>query len=194
MIGSFSPESANATNGIFTYMSSIDHSNITSLVSVYANSFQSGFVPLNILDMQSTGIWRSSIYIENDSVTVHLIYHSLLIKNYSIRQYGEDHRVRQWIFEGSNDNTSWHFLDSQGPHDALCYPNMIFTFPTYQSIYSFFRIKQLGNNCGNDFRMRLRGLELFGNLFIKSWEIPISYYTIIIGVHFSQLFYLLISL
>ena len=168
MISSFKPEFFGDSNGVISYFISLSNPTIDELVEVVARDSESSFQPKNILYSSAESDWRSSSNSTGNFIYIHLLQHHLLIKNYTIRQYNNYDKLKNWLFEGSNDGSEWIVLDSQPPSSSFCFNNNYYSFPSLSGIYSYFRIRQNGSNCYDNLYMRLSGMELFGELCSSS--------------------------
>lgn len=90
--------------------------------------------------------------------------------HYRLRHYSswDTEALRDWVFEGSNDGTTWVVLDMRIGDGTLDQKGKFATFacntPAGQS-FRLFRVRQTGRNSNNHFYLALSGFEIFGEAF-----------------------------
>ena len=110
----------------------------------------------------------ASIPVERAYVGFNFSKHVFKPYFYKIRQYdGDGHILKNWAFQGSNDNgATWEEVDTQS-NDSFCVVGFLSTFQIQLNKvkeYSSFRFIQKGESCSSEIYMRLAGIELFGEL------------------------------
>ena len=74
---------------------------------------------------------------------------------------------KSWVIEGSNDENSWEIIDEQMNNHTLNYPKIVHTF-AFQNLESkkfrYLRMRQTDVNWGNNKRLCINAIELFGCL------------------------------
>mmetsp|Transcript_17044 Transcript_17044/g.22308 ORF Transcript_17044/g.22308 Transcript_17044/m.22308 type:complete len:169 (-) Transcript_17044:349-855(-) len=101
----------------------------------------------------------------------------LHLTHYSLGYYvdGGEHIPRNWILQGSKDNTSWATLSSHKDDMSLDIPPHVKTFPIhYQAddltYYTFFRVLQTGPTSSGTLFLVLSLIELYGVLRFPELE------------------------
>ena len=78
---------------------------------------------------------------------------------------------RDWVIEGSNDDSSWVELDTRNGISYLRGINVSLTFEIQQSQvsdqgYRYIRLKEIGKNYCDTYEMGFSALEFFGTLLL----------------------------
>ena len=94
--------------------------------------------------------------------------------SYSLRSCGGGPgslNIKSWVFEASNNGTSWHLLDSHINNNDLDDKSVTHNFPIKSNpggqSYRFFRIRQTGANHYGTHVLQLSAFEIFGFLYSK---------------------------
>eukprot|EP00080_Pristionchus_pacificus_P012573 PDM72593.1 hecd-1 [Pristionchus pacificus] len=91
------------------------------------------------------------------------------VSNYTLRHSRGYSRsaLRNWLFQGSNDNKTWDVLSYHKNDTALTEPGSTATFPidAGKGAYRYFRISQNGeNSSGSTYYLSLSGFEMYGTV------------------------------
>ena len=103
---------------------------------------------------------------ENSSLTFHFLKHKVLATHYSILAPPHIENFPQnWIIEGSNDDKKWYLIDTV--NKSLYLTGKLYSH-TYKldvnSIFSSFRITQIGGNSNGNYYFHISRFELFGTI------------------------------
>lgn len=87
---------------------------------------------------------------------------------YSLRHYSswDVEALRNWVFEGSNDNTRWNILGTYLNDTSLSTRGASRTWILKKSNmpYRYFRVRQIGPNSNKHLYLSCSGMELYGRL------------------------------
>ena len=96
--------------------------------------------------------------------------HEIIPTNYTIRTYyggPNATHLKNWKFEGSNDNKTWTTLDEETNCPYLNGSNFVHTFPIKNEkneSFKYLRIYQTGQTWQNDHNLLINCIELYGRL------------------------------
>lgn len=116
------------------------------------------------LSKNQSGSWIKYDFKEKKIIPTH----------YSIRSGNSgyyNNEPRDWVIEGSNDDSSWVELDTRNGITYLRGINVSLTFEIQQSQisdqgYRYIRLKETGKNYCNTYEMDFSALEFFGTLLL----------------------------
>ena len=86
--------------------------------------------------------------------------------------YGSSHyRLRNWLFQGSNDGASWttlstHVNDAKLP--AAGYSSATWPVTPQTGFYTYFRVSQTGANSSGANHLMMSGFEVYGRVRLNS--------------------------
>ena len=155
-------------NGFLTYLkqnSMIDYFVTSTVYPQHSNFFGSNCIDRN----PSTICHTTNTVNENKYFMVHLKNVSFKVEGYSFQNRNiVDNNPNNWVFEGSNDGSTFHELDNQTT-TSQCAPGIIRSFPiTTDLTFYYFRMVFYGKSCNNDYYFNIAEFELFGNIYVPS--------------------------
>jgi hypothetical protein len=161
--------SGSAFSGILSHLSGKCGGNVheRGIVNITSSSDGSN-KPWEVTNHGCDSYWLS-LNAANSWICFDFKENSICLKNYTLktdRWCLTQIHLREWVIEGSNDNSTWTVLDKQNTED-LNGPSLVKTFGCSSESSQFFRfvrLRQTGRNCcGND-HLLLTNIELFGSL------------------------------
>lgn len=167
----FSPQNDSNFDGILKYFVDQTNGNINEKVKIKASSFRSGRQPSNVVLFKNT----DKDFCTNEDKPDHWIgfefkENRVIPTSYQIMSfpYGQNSsHLKNWVVEGSNDNSKWEQIDSQKDCSYLNGQNLthLFAIPkSSQKEFRFIRLRQTGKNWYNDDYLTLNAFELYGKL------------------------------
>lgn len=162
-------------DGIIHYLSNKTKGNIhdNKTIEVTANGFCGSHSPKFLVDFDGTRIFHSYRNSEN-WVCYDFKDKKIKISHYSIESvnwYQNEHNLRNWIIETSDNCTDWMIVDKQCNSDILNGPGRIGTFKVEHNVFSrYVRLRQTGPNWKNEDVMILKSIEFYGNLINSNNE------------------------
>lgn len=164
----------NAFSGIFSQLRAETSNNIESVVQVTASSQQSR-KPLNVIQRERRGLFGGGGYFNslnepNSWICFDFKDRRVIPTNYSIRTiqgFPNTFYPKNWVIEGSNDNSNWKIIDEQNDCSYLKGDHVSHTF-TIQNKKSkefrYIRMRQTGENWNGSNHLGMESFELFGTL------------------------------
>ena len=130
-------------------------------LNLTASSTGAGSLP-TLTDRQPSEFYTGSE--TNAWVKIGLAAGALRCNYYSLRnRNGNDHYLRNWKLQGSNDDAVWTDLNTQTNNTTLNSPSQWLSLPVTSTVaYKFFRILQTNVNSSNYYYLCLGELELYG--------------------------------
>ncbi|PHM05790.1 hypothetical protein [Nostoc sp. 'Peltigera malacea cyanobiont' DB3992] len=130
-------------------------------VEITASSVGSGAVSL-LLDRQDNEFYTGN---SPDSwIKINLFASRLQCSYYSLRNRNrDDHFLRNWKLQGSNNDIDWIDLDIQNNNTSLNAPSQWLSLPvSSNAAYSIFRLLETGLNSLSYYYLCLGEIELYG--------------------------------
>lgn len=84
---------------------------------------------------------------ENNWMRIDFKEHKVILTNYTIKSYDTPRTMKNWVIEGSNDNSSWTILDNRTNCEDARDRNQVHTFSMSEQIkesYRYIQIRQTG--------------------------------------------------
>jgi hypothetical protein len=162
----FSPSVDGSLDGIISHLTREQGGNVhdRGIVDISSKSVDYSYVPKLAADLQSTNYFQS---VNESDQWLCYDFKDRRVKptHYSIHAHSNNWYLRSWVFEGSNDCSSWTVLDEQKNNSTTNSSHPIGTFSVLRSSECrFIRVRQTGKNAqGNDYLI-LFAFEIFGQL------------------------------
>lgn len=171
----FDGNESNAFNGIVHFMSNEIRGNVSDkgiIIATSSSANRSDVSARNAVDIINSSSYFFSGDKENSWIKYDFTSRKVIPSHYSIRSYpsssGSEH-LRNWVIEGSNDDTHWELLDSKSGVSCLNSRNAFHTFEIEDKKkakegFRFIRLRQIGKNASGTFNLSLSALEYFGKI------------------------------
>jgi len=133
--------------------------NNSLVISASAIGFGS---PQSLVDRQASEFYTPSD--PNSWIKLSIFNGVLKCKYYSLRNRNQnDHYLRTWKLQGSNDDSNWTDIDVHTNNTALNSPSQWLSFPVTSSVaYKHFRLLMTGQNSSGQHYLCLGEIELYG--------------------------------
>lgn len=161
-------------NGIIRKMSqecggNVSDKNVVLITSLNVHS--GGFEAKNVADLERDNIYLSK-NVENNWIKYDFREKKVHPTHYSIKSHtgsAAPNHLKNWVVEGSNDDSNWTPLDTRNDNTSLNNYMAINTFKIDDSnhqnkFYRFLRLRQTGPNNSNRKFMGICALEYFGKI------------------------------
>lgn len=153
-------------NGIINYLrtnsNNIDVVNITSSSTRYDSESAPNVV---LFEDDSKHFYSKDE--ENQWLCFDFKQHKIILTNYSIKSDHSIYHPKNWVIEGSNDQSTWETIDKQNEFTGLKDKCQTCSFtvqnPTNKS-YRYIRLFQTGKSWNNTNILVIGSMELFGTL------------------------------
>ena len=161
--------SNNKIDGIFSYFR--ENSSIEEEINFTCSSHDYGDKNLLFQIENTTNEFYTSNQ-QNSWICFEFKKHRIISTNYSIRSFNCSsnwQHPRNWIIEGSNDNSNWTKIDDQRDNSSLNGRSIVHTFPIKETeeSFKFIRMRITGPNwysSGNNYRIEICSFEVYGKM------------------------------
>jgi hypothetical protein len=162
----FSPSGDGSLDGIISHLTREHGGNVhdRGIVDISSKSRWSSCVPKHAADLQ-TQTYFHSLAEPDQWLCYDFKDRRVKPTHYSIHAHSGNAYLRSWIFEGSNDGSSWTILDEQKNNSTTNSSHPIGTFSVSRSAECrFIRLRQTGKNARGSDHLILFAFEIFGQL------------------------------
>jgi hypothetical protein len=162
----FALDESSRLNGIIAHLTRKHGGNVHNqkIVTVAGSSQYQGYVAHNAVDL-TTETYFESQNAPNQWLCYDFQDRRVQLTDYSIAAHKNNHWLRSWVIEGSQDNKTWVTLDERNTNTEADAGHPITSFAVQRRITSrYVRIRQTANSAYNANWLVLYGFEVFGLL------------------------------
>lgn len=151
-------------NGIFKYL--LSDGNIDEKLNITSSSILSdSYIPKNAILCNDHNKLFYSGNQKNNWLRIDFKEHKVILNNYTIKSHNTPRTMKNWVIEGSNDNSNWTILDKRTNCEDVKGGNQVHTFSMSEQIkesYRYIQIRQTGKNWNNDNYLTIDSFEIYG--------------------------------
>lgn len=157
-------------DGIINHLTKQNKGNLNSneIINITSSSVLNDNHPQNVAKFDNNRLVFSTINEKNAWIKLDFISRKVCPSYYSIKTWNSnknEHHLKNWVIEGSNNDKNWKVLDSRNNNISLNNNHAENTFKIQSSIieyYRYLRLRQTGHNCKNKDFLIINNLEFFG--------------------------------
>lgn len=163
----FSYQKGNCFNGILNHLRNKSNGKIENEVNITSLSARDNDVPLNVTIFEDDSKYFYSKDEKNQWLCFDFKDRSVILSGYIIKSDNSSYHPKNWIIEGSNNQSEWETIDEQKNFLGLEKRHVIceFMIPNPKSkSFRYIRLRQTGKTWGNHDFLVIGSMELYGTL------------------------------
>ena len=159
----------NKLDGIINYMKKQSNGNIFNLINITASKEESpsGHPLKNIILYEDDSKFTYTANVPDSWICIDFNERRIIPTHYTVRTANTDYHLKNWVIEGSSDNSSWEKLDEQSNCSVTNGKKVVHTFPIANDDCKecrYVRIRTTGPNWNGNNYLDLSAFEFHGTL------------------------------